>query len=69
MERRAAAPVLSLEQTDLPPFFSLSVTKRWQQTTLTNRAFGTKHLALKIIRPILGGFALKIIRPHSGALP
>jgi hypothetical protein len=43
MERRAAASVLSLEQTDLLPFFSLSVTKRWQQTTLTNRAFDAKQ--------------------------
>jgi hypothetical protein len=44
MERRAAMPVLSLEQIDLSPLsLSLSITKRWQQTTLINRAFGAKQ--------------------------
>jgi hypothetical protein len=44
MERRAATLVLSLEQIDLSLFFlSISVTKRWQQTTLINRAFGAKQ--------------------------
>jgi hypothetical protein len=44
MERRAAAPILSLERIDSFPFsLSLSVTKRWQQTTLNHRAFGAKQ--------------------------
>jgi hypothetical protein len=42
MERRAAAPILSLERIDFP-FLLLSVTKRWQQTTLKHRAFGAKQ--------------------------
>jgi hypothetical protein len=42
MERRAAAPIRSLEQIDFP-FSLLSVTKRWQQTTLKHHAFGAKQ--------------------------
>jgi hypothetical protein len=45
MKRRAAVPILSLERIDCFPFFplSLSVTNRWQQTTLNHRAFGAKQ--------------------------
>jgi hypothetical protein len=43
MERRAAALILSLERIDFSPFPFLSVTKRWQQTTLNHRAFGAKQ--------------------------
>jgi hypothetical protein len=43
MERRAAAPILSLERIDFFPFPFLSVTKRWQQTMLSHRAFGVKQ--------------------------
>jgi hypothetical protein len=43
MERHAIAPILSLEWIDLLPPFFLSVTKRWQQTTLNHCAFGAKQ--------------------------
>jgi hypothetical protein len=42
MERRAAAPILSLEQIDSLSLSSY-VIKRWQQTTLNYRAFGAKQ--------------------------
>jgi hypothetical protein len=40
MERRAAAPILSLEWIDS---LSPNVIKRWQQTTLNYRSFGAKQ--------------------------
>jgi hypothetical protein len=45
MERRAAAPILSLERIDFFPFFPLSlfVTNRWQQNMLNHHAFGAKQ--------------------------
>jgi hypothetical protein len=43
MERRAAAQILSLEWIDFPFSLSLSVIKRWQQTTLNHCAFGAKQ--------------------------
>jgi hypothetical protein len=43
MERHAAAPILSLERIDFPFPLSLSVTKRWQLTTLNHCAFGAKQ--------------------------